>query len=57
MLVVLDRAVTIDQPPLAVGVRFPLCPPIFLNDDGLTGPVACFLRRDKNRRLTRAEGN
>jgi len=22
-------AVTVDQPPLAVGVRFPLCPPIF----------------------------
>ena len=25
----LRPAVTVDQPPLAVGVRFPLCPPIF----------------------------
>src|SRR3989442_2721981 len=39
--------VTVDQPPLAVGVRFPLCPPIFFNDDGPIGPVALFLRRDE----------
>jgi len=44
---------------LAVGVRFPLCPPlcpqILLNDDGPIGPFAFFRGRDK-RRLTRAEG-
>ena len=47
MLVVLDRAVTVDQPPLAVGVRFPLCPPRNISVDGPLGPVALFLRRDE----------
>ena len=40
-------AVTVDQPPLAVGVRFPLCPPTSFNDDGPIGPVARFLCRDE----------
>jgi len=42
MLVVLDRAVTVDQPPLAVGVRFPLCPPISSITTGRSGPSLVF---------------
>src|SRR5438105_9035361 len=32
-------ALTVDQPPLAVGVRFPLCPPIFSMATGPIGPT------------------
>ena len=59
----LRPAVTVDQPPLAVGVRFPLCPPIFFNDHGPIGPVPRFLRRGERAadpcggQLIRVEGN
>src|SRR5713226_7041534 len=59
-------ALTVDQPPLAVGVRLPLCPHLSAhtkgsNDDGPSVPVARFLYRDEKAaetcggQLTRAE--
>ncbi len=50
MWVAMDSIVTVDQPPLAVGVRFPLCPPIFFAmTTGLIGPSFVFYA-DRERR-------
>jgi hypothetical protein len=53
MSVGLGQAVTVDQPPLAVGVRFPLCPPVFSSDDGPIGPSPFSMSRRKGRLTAR----